>query len=124
MAGEPGYTCRVTPSLFTAASLSYLASCCLGVGVRTGVLRTGRARWLHHALYVSTSALALAAAATALKDRESARAGRALLPAALPLALIPYASARSWCHPALAAGAAPFFAAALARAWTIRKDGS
>jgi hypothetical protein len=53
----------VTRWLFTAASASYLASCGLGLGVHSGLLRTGRARWLHHALYVSTSALTLAAAA-------------------------------------------------------------
>jgi hypothetical protein len=110
--------------LFTAASASYLASCGLGLGVRTGVLRAGRARRLHHALYVSTSALALAAAAATLRDGDADGAGRALLPAALPLALIPYASARSWRHPALAASAGPFFAGALARAWASRKDGS
>jgi hypothetical protein len=114
----------VTTWLFTAASASYLASCGLGLGVRTGVLRTGRARWLHHALYVSTSALALAAAATTIPDRDPSRAGRALLPAALPLALIPYASARSWRHPALAASAAPFFARGLTRAAMDRKGRS
>jgi hypothetical protein len=113
----------VTRWLFTAASASYLASCGLGLGVHSGLLRTGRARWLHHALYVSTSALTLAAAAATLRDRDACRAGRTLLPAAVPLAVIPFLSARSWRHPALAASAAPFFAGALARSWTTRKRG-
>ncbi len=98
--------------LLRVAGVSYLASCALGTGVATGVLRTGRARWVHHALYVSTAtltALALAAAA-----RERARSGWWLLPVVVPLAVVPYAGTRSRRHVVVAVSAAPFYAAALA----------
>lgn len=98
--------------LLRAAGGSYLASCALGAGVATGVLRTGRARWVHHALYVSTSTLTALALAAA--GRERARSGWWLLPVVVPLAVVPYAGTRSWRHTAVAASAAPFYAAALA----------
>ena len=101
--------------LFTAASASYLASCALGAGVATRRIRTGRARWVHHALYVATATLTGAAASSLLWSRH--RAGVFLLPAAVPLALIPHVSARSFGHPLLALSAAPFFTASLIRAW-------
>ena len=97
--------------LHTAAG-SYLASCALGTGVATGVLRTGRARWLHHALYVSTAGLTAVALAAAGSERR--RAGWWLLPAAVPLAAVPYAGTRSRRHVLVAASAAPFYVAALA----------
>ena len=97
--------------LHTAAG-SYLASCALGTGVATGVLRTGRARWVHHALYVSTASLtAVTLAATALERRP---AGWWLLPVTVPLAAVPYAGTRSRRHIVVAASAAPFYLAALA----------
>lgn len=103
---------RLARPLLRAAGGSYLASCALGTGVATGVLRTGRARWVHHALYVSTATLtALALAGTALERR---RAGWWLLPAAVPLAVVPYAGTRSRRHILVAASAGPFYVAALA----------
>lgn len=101
--------------LFTAASTSYLANCALGVGVATRAIRTGRAHWVHHALYIATSTLVGAAVSSLLWSRN--RAGWLLLPAAVPLTLIPYVNARSPRHIALALSAAPFFAASLIRAW-------
>ena len=101
--------------LFTAASTSYLASCALGVGVATRRLRTGRARWVHHALYIATATSAGAAASSLLWSRS--RAGAFLLPAAVPLTLISHVRARSPLHIALALSAAPFFTASLIRAW-------
>jgi len=98
--------------LLRVAGASYLASCALGTGVATGVLRTGRARWVHHALYISTATLTAVALAAA--GRERARAGWWLLPVVVPLAVVPYAGTRSWRHVAVAASAAPFYAAALA----------
>jgi hypothetical protein len=98
--------------LLRTASLSYLASCALGTGVATGVLRTGRARWVHHALYVSTATLTALALAAA--GRERARSGWWLLPVVVPLAVVPYAGTRSRRHVVVAASAAPFYAAALA----------
>lgn len=101
--------------LFTAASTSYLANCALGAGVATRRIRTDRAHWVHHALYIATSTLAGAAVSSLLWSRN--RAGWFLLPAAVPLTLIPHVSARSSRHIALALSAAPFFAASLIRAW-------
>lgn len=103
---------ELTRPLLRAAGGSYLASCALGTAVATGTLRTGRGRWVHHALFVVTSTLtALALAATA---REGRRAGWWLLPAAVPLAVVPFAGTRSRRHVLVAVSAAPFYAAALA----------
>jgi len=99
-------------ALVRAAGASYLASCALGTGVATGVLRTGSARWVHHALYVSTAGLTGVALAAAGLGRR--RSGWWLLPAVVPLAVVPYAGTRSRRHVLVAASAAPFYAAALA----------
>jgi hypothetical protein len=99
-------------TLLRVAGTSYLASCALGTSVATGLFSTGRARWVHHALYVSTASLtALALAAAGLTRR---RSGWWLLPAVVPLAVVPYAGTRSRRHVLVAASAAPFYAAALA----------
>ena len=98
-------------TLLGLASGSYLASCALGTGVATGRLRTGRARWVHHLLYVSTAVLTgLALGGSAVARR---RARWWLLPAVLPLAVVPYAGSRPPRHVLVAASAAPFYAAAL-----------
>jgi hypothetical protein len=101
--------------LFSAAAASYAANCAVGAGVATRLLDTSRIHWVHHALYVCTSTLACAAASSLLWS--PSRAGWALLPAAVPLVLIPRVSAHSRGHIALALSAAPFFAAGLIRAW-------
>lgn len=101
--------------LFTAATSSYLANCTLGAAVATGVLRTDNARWVHHALYIATSTLAGAAVSSLFWSRS--RAGWLLLPAAVPLVLIPRISARSRRHVVVAASAAPFFVGSLVKAW-------
>ena len=77
----------------TAAALSYTANCALGTAVATGAVRTGRWHWIHHALYISTSALSGTALVALL--RSDRRAAVALAPAALPLAVIPFAPARA-----------------------------
>lgn len=102
----------ISRALTIAAACSYLASCTLGLGVATGRLHTGRARWLHHALYISTAGTATAAAVALVAER--GRRGAVLAPALAPLAAIPYAGTRGWRHPALAASVGPFIAAALA----------
>jgi hypothetical protein len=102
---------EVARGLLRAAGASYLTSCALGTGVATGVLRTGRARWVHHALYVATSTLTALALAAA--GRERLRAGWWLAPVVVPLAVVPYAGTRSRRHVLVAASAAPFYAAAL-----------
>lgn len=103
--------------LFTAAATSYLANCLLGAGVATRVLSTRRVHGVHHALYVCTSTLAAAAASTLLWPRTSRRAAWLLLPAAVPLALIPRISSHSRRHVVVALSAAPFFAASVWQAW-------
>jgi hypothetical protein len=99
--------------LFVAAAVSYAANCMLGTAVATGLIDTHRIRWVHHAVYISTSALAGAAASSLLWHRGDNRAALALLPAAAPLAAIPRVSARTRGHVVLALAAAPFFIASL-----------
>lgn len=95
----------------TAAAVSYTANCALGTAVGTGLVHTGRWHWTHHALYICTATLSAAAATVLLAERRPA--GRALLPAAVPLAIIPFAGTRGRRHPTIALAAAPFIAAAL-----------
>ena len=101
--------------LFTAATTSYLANCALGTMVATGALRTGRAHWVHHAMYITTASLAGVAASSLFWSRN--RAGLLLLPAAVPLVLIPAISSHSRRHIVTALAAAPFFVASLYKAW-------
>lgn len=101
--------------LFTAATTCYAANCALGAGVAARIVDTSHMRWVHHALYVSTATLAAAAASSLVWS--SSTAGWALLPAGVPLALIPYVSTSSRRHMAVALSAAPFFVASLIKAW-------
>ena len=101
--------------LFTVATASYAANCAVGAGVATRVLDTTNAHWVHHALYICTSTLATVAASSLLWS--PCKAGWALLPAAVPLALIPRISSDSRHHIGVALSAAPFFAASLIKAW-------
>lgn len=43
--------------LTTAACISYAANVTLGFGVATKLVDTGKAKWVHHGLYISTLAL-------------------------------------------------------------------
>lgn len=101
-------------TLFGAAAASYTANVALGSAVAVGLVRTRRFRWVHHALYVSTSTLAAAAASTLLWSRS--RAGWRLLPAAPSLVLVAVLGARLPRHAWVASSAAPFFASSLVRA--------
>jgi hypothetical protein len=101
-------------TLFTAATVSYAANVALGSAVAARVVDTHRFRWVHHALYVSTSVLAGAATSSLLWS--DSRAGWRLLPAALPLTVVARVSARSRRHPVVALSAAPFFVTSLVRA--------
>jgi hypothetical protein len=96
--------------LVRVAIASYAANCLLGVAVATHAVRLGRARWLHHALYVVTASTATAAASSALWARSVP--GAALLPALVPLALVPYRSATMRRHVVAATAAAPAYVAA------------
>ena len=97
------------PALFTAAATSYAANCVLGASVATGMVSTRDIRWVHHAAYISTSILAAAAATSLLWS--TSRAGWLLLPAAIPLAIIPRLGARLPRHALVSLAAAPFFLA-------------
>ena len=105
----------LTRTLVTAAATSYAANCTLGASVAAGLLDTRGYRWLHHALYIATSALT-AAAALALVARGDP-SGRTLLPALIPLAALPRASARTPGHAWLGLSAAPFYLLTLRRSW-------
>jgi len=101
--------------LFTVATGSYAANCAVGAGVATRVLDTKNVHWVHHTLYVCTATLAGAAASSLLWS--PCKAGWALLPAAVPLAMIPRISSHSRRHIGVALSAAPFFTASLIQAW-------
>ncbi|WJZ66128.1 MULTISPECIES: hypothetical protein [Kocuria] len=108
------------------ASACWAANAALGASVGAGIVRTGRFRWIHHALYVTTTTTtALAAVLAAGSSSASGRAaGRALAPALLPLAALPHLGTPAQGHPrrhTLAAlSAAPFYATALFRARAAR----
>ena len=101
--------------LFTAAATSYAANCALGAAVATRMVDTTNFRWLHHGLYISTSTLAGVAVSSELWS--GSKAGWWLLPAGVPLALIPRVSSHSPRHVLVALAAAPFFAAGVIKAW-------
>ncbi|MFB7249115.1 hypothetical protein [Microbacterium sp. NPDC056234] len=105
-----------TPPVFAMAALSYLLNCALGAAVATKLVDTTRFRWVHHALYILTLVSAAAALSSALwgvPRRRSRRAALVLAPAAVPLAVIPFAGTRGRRHPLVALSAAPFFVASL-----------
>lgn len=102
-------------ALFTATAAGYTANCALGVAVASGRVDTSRIRWLHHVLFGVTAAAALAALSSL--GWSDNRAGRTLLPAVLPLAMIPFVHDRGATHVAVALAAAPPIAAAAVRAW-------
>jgi hypothetical protein len=102
---------EVAGLLVRVAVAAYAANCLLGIAVATRTVRLGRARWLHHALYVVTAATASTAATSAVWARSLA--GAALVPALVPLGLVPYRSATMRRHVAAATAAAPAYLAAV-----------
>jgi hypothetical protein len=104
----------VARGLVTAAAASYAANCVLGASVATGLLDTRGYRWLHHALFVATSTLTAMATAALLARRDGA--AWTLLPALVPLAAMPRASARTPRHARVGLSAAPFYLLTLHRA--------
>jgi len=98
--------------LFSAAALSYAANCALGIAVLRGLVDTSGFRWLHHALYILTCT-GVAAAVLVGGWRRPRGAALALMPAAAPLAVIPFAGTHTHRHPLIALAAAPFVAAGL-----------
>ena len=110
------------------ASACWAANAALGASVGAGIVRTGRFRWIHHALYITTTTTtALAAVLGACSSSTSRRrAALALAPALLPLAALPHVGTPAQGHPrrhAFAAlSAAPFYATSLFRARAARAD--
>ena len=101
--------------LLGVATGAYLATCAVGLGVRTGVLRTDRVRWVHHALFVVT-ALAAGAAVVGLAVSRRPAAAVSLASAAGPFVALTRVSPRTRPHAGLALAAAPAYAAA----WLLR----
>jgi hypothetical protein len=109
---------RLAVPLVTAAAVSYAGNAAFGAAVAAGVIDNRRIRWVHHALYVVTSALTTAALAACAAERRTA--GLALLPAVGPLAALPYAGGQLRRHAAVAGSAAPAYVTALVLAWRNR----
>ena len=106
---------RPASGVFAAAATAYAANCALGAAVAARLIDTRRFRWVHHALYVMTCATTGLAVVVghATRTPRSRRAALALLPAAVPLAAIPYAGTHTRRHPLVALTAAPFVLAGL-----------
>lgn len=98
--------------LVTASAMSYAANACLGILVATGTVRTGRAHWIHHAMYITTTTLTIAAVVAG-----GPGPARRLTPALVPLAAIPFVGTHTRRHPVTATAAAPFYLAALTGIW-------
>ncbi len=106
-----------THGAVSAAAASYAANAALGTAVLLGLVDTSRVGWVHHLLYGVTCLTTAAAMLAAAADPHGRRTCAALAPAVLPLAVIPFAGTHGRRHPAVALAAAPFYAAALLRAW-------
>lgn len=96
-------------ALVAAAASAYLANVALGTAVQTRLVDTSRHRWTHHALYIVTATLTVAAITGSLV-RRSPR-GLLLAPALLPLALLPRIGHDA--HALTGLAAAPWYAGAL-----------
>jgi len=106
-----GRTGGASGALVTAATASYVLNCAWGTAVAVRIIRTRRLRLVHHALFVSTASLTVAAVAAPLWTRS--RASLFLLPALVPLALAPRVDARSRAHWSVAIAAAPSYLGAM-----------
>jgi uncharacterized membrane protein AbrB (regulator of aidB expression) len=95
--------------LIVAATTAYLANVALGTAVQARLIDTSRHRWTHHALYIVTSTLTVAAIAGSFA-RRSPR-GWLLAPVLVPLSLLPRVGHDA--HAATGLAAAPWFALAL-----------
>ncbi|WP_330447103.1 hypothetical protein OH817_05750 [Kocuria rhizophila] len=103
-------------TLVTAAAASYTANCALGGAVALGLLDTSNVRWVHHGLYIATSALTAAACAAGLKARSTTTL--AMVSALAPLFLLQRHGARPLRrHTRDALVAAPCYVAGLVLAW-------
>jgi hypothetical protein len=96
-------------ALVAAATTAYLANVALGSAVQARLVDTSRHRWTHHALYIVTSTLTVAAIAGSFA-RRSPR-GWVLAPVLVPLALLPRVGHDA--HAVTGLAAAPWYAGAL-----------
>lgn len=102
--------------LFAAAATTYAVNCVLGASVALRVIDTSRFRWVHHALYIATCATSTVAVTVGWSrgpHTVGRRAAVVLLPAAVPLAAIPYLGTHTRRHPLVALAASPFLVAGL-----------
>ena len=94
------------------ASASYLCNVALGTLVATHRVDSSGFHWLHHALYICTFALTVAAVAAGFWRQPLV--GWMLLPTVVPFAAIPFLGTRGARHPIADLVPAPFYLAALA----------
>ena len=103
-------------TLVTAAAAAYAANCALGTSVAARWVDTSNVRWIHHGLYITTSAVTAAACVAAVRERSPVAA--VLAPAVVPLFLLQRHGARPLQrHTRDALAAAPCYAAGLTLAW-------
>jgi hypothetical protein len=91
------------------AGAALMASSVLGIGVRTGRLELGRARWLHHALYATSLATAAGAAVVDARGRQPTWPAAAATLSVL--AVLPRTQGGSGPHVAVAIAASAVYAA-------------
>lgn len=103
-------------ALVTAAAGAYSCNVALGASVAVGWVDTSGFRWVHHGLYIATSATTMAALAASALRRSPVTF--ALAPTLVPLFLLQ----RHGVHPLqrhtrVALAAAPCYAVGLALTW-------
>ncbi|MEX5310059.1 hypothetical protein [Kocuria sp. CPCC 205297] len=103
-------------TLVTASAGAYTANCALGASVAARWVNTSNVRWIHHGLYITTSAVTAAACVAAVRERSPVAA--VLAPAVVPLFLLQRHGARPLRrHTRDALAAAPCYVVGLALAW-------
>ncbi|CAN5822666.1 hypothetical protein BH18ACT2_BH18ACT2_06190 [soil metagenome] len=101
--------------MFAVATAALVTAMATGAGAQTGLLDTSSVRWVHHGLFATTVATALAALFTTPRRAER----MALVPALAVLARLPRARGGTAAHGATAAVAAACYAAGWAgRSWS------
>jgi hypothetical protein len=105
-------------ALITASAAAYVCNVAFGTAVARGFVDNSRIRWVHHALFIATATLTAAALVVgAVRRRPS---WWSLLPAAPPLAVLPYAGGRLARHTSIASVAGPAYLTSLVLSWRRR----
>lgn len=105
-----------TRALVSLAAGFYAANCSLGISVAKRWVDTSNVRWVHHGLYILTTATTCTAFLACTVRRSPA--ALALAPAALPLFMLQHHGARPLGrHTRDALSAAPCYVAGLVLAW-------